>query len=313
MKCPVCKAECKDLNICQECGFSEVGKDFINQEEAQEWFISTVVPYRNKYQQSNILPPIDWLELFKQNPQAKHLFEFAIPVAIKRRFNVDSSKSSTDIDYNEFLEDAVLGHVAIISKSEMIRKHFIEVIEEQYLQTTNFKRTVSAAVEREGDLAAILTGLCPGESLLLEMSSKFKKSVADLLAESLKKFHFDFVIGKGPGARSVGIDLPYFTTILVADSKNNIPENVIEVLDFVIEFNPEQKDLDELEIQEMAALYDVQLTKSNIEIIKESNSKNTFKNIKGILKYISDYIYLHAEIQQPLTAEEMREIIKCVS
>lgn len=313
MKCPVCKTECNDLNICQECGFSEVGKDFINQEEAQEWFISTVVPYRNKYQQSNVLPPIDWLELFKQNPQAKHLFEFAIPVSIKRRLNVDSLKDSTDIDYNEFLEDATLGHVAVISKSEMIRKRFMEVIEDQYLRTTNFKRTASAAVEREGDLAAVLTGLCPGESLLLEMNSKFKKSVAELLAESLKKFHFDFVIGKGPGARNVGIDLPYFTTIIVADSINNISENVIEALDFVIEFNPTQTELDELEIQEMAVLYDVQLTKSNIKVVKECNSTNNFKNIKGILKYISDYLYLHTEIQQPLTADEMREIIKCIS
>ena len=38
MKCPVCKTECGQSNVCAECGFTEVVKDFINREEAEQWF-----------------------------------------------------------------------------------------------------------------------------------------------------------------------------------------------------------------------------------------------------------------------------------
>ena len=92
-----------------------------------------------------------------------------------------------------------------------------------------------------------------------------------------------------------------------------IPTEIANTLDVVIEFNPSQDELVELQIREIAPLYDVQLTKATTEVVKETISQNSFKNIKSVLKYISDYLYLHAEIQQPLTAEEMREILKCVS
>ena len=310
MKCPVCKTECGQSNVCTECGFAEVGKDFINREEAEQWFNETVIPYRNNYHKTNIRPPIDWLEVFKQNTQAKHLFDFSIPVSIKRRTDIDLLKNPQDADYNEYLRDATLGHIAIVSTSDMIRKHFLDVITEQYLNATSFKRTVSNAVERASDLAAILTSLMPGEALVFEIGSKIKKDVAKLFTTSLSDFSMEITIGKGQGARSVRLDLPAFTTIFFAEAASDIPTEIANTLDAVIEFNPSQDELDELQIRETAPIYDVQLTKATLGIIKECNSQKTFKNVKGILKYISDYLYLHPEIKQPLSEDAIRNILE---
>ena len=312
MLCPICKTECAS-NVCTKCGFTEVGKEFINREEAEQWFNDTVVPYRDNYQKSNILPPINWMEIFKQNPQAKHLFDFSIPVAIKRRTDIDALKSPQDADYYEYLKDATLGHIAVVSSNDMIRKHLLDVIDDTYFATTNFKRTTSAAVERASDLAAIVTSLQPGEVLVYEVCSKIKKDVVKVFASALKDFGLDIVIGKGQGARSVYLDLVPFTAIFVAEKISDIPTEIVNTLDTVIEFNPSQDELAELQIREIAPLYDIQLTKGTVEGIKECIAQNSFKNIKSVLKYISDYLYLHAELLQPLSAETVRAITTNIS
>lgn len=310
MKCPVCKTECGQSNVCTECGFAEVGKDFINREEAEQWFNDTVIPYRNVYHKTNTLPPIDWMEVFKQNPKAKHLFDFSIPVAIKRRTDIDSSKSPQDADYYEYLVEATLGHIAIVSASDMIRKHFLDVIDAAYFNTTGFKITNSRAVERVGDLAAIVTNLQPGEVLVYEVCSKIKKDVVKVFASALKDFELDIVMGKGQGARSVYLGLAPFTTVFVAETISDIPTDIVNTLDAVIEFNPSLGELDELQIREMAPLYGIQLTKATVEVIKEAYLQNSFKNIKSILKYISDYLYLNSEIKQPLSDATIRNILE---
>lgn len=311
MICPVCKSECAS-NVCIKCGFTEVGKEFINREEAEQWFNDIVVPYRNNYHKTNILPPINWMEIFKQNPQAKHLFDFSIPVAIKRRVDIDALKSPQDADYYEYLKDATLGHIAIVSSNDMIRKHLLDVIDNAYFATTSFKITSSAAIERASDLAAIVSGLQPGEVLVLEVNSKMKKDVVKVFTTVLRDFGLDIIIGKGQGARSVYLDLAPFTAIFVADKISDIPTEIVDTLDAVIEFNPSRDELDEWQIREIAPLYDIQLTKGTIEGIKECIAQNSFKNIKSILKYISDYLYLHTELSQPLSAETVRTISRSI-
>lgn len=313
MKCPVCKTECNDNAVCETCGFLEVGKVFINQEEAEQWYESVVIPYRNRFNNANILPPIDWAEIFKKNVQAKQLFEFSIPAATKRRIDLDLLKDPLDDDYNEYLKDATLSHFAVVSKSEMIRKHFFEALNKAYLCTTDFSRTTSACVEREGDLAAMLTGLEHGSTLMVEFNSKMKKDVVKLLSKALREYCVDIVIGKGLGARNIRMDLSVFTAIFIAESIDDIPMDIRNILNDIIEINLSQEELDELQIRELAPLYNIQLTKQTLEVIKEYNSKKIFKNIKGILKFISDYLYLHSEIQQPISAENLKKIMETLS
>lgn len=310
MRCPVCKTECGQSNICTQCGFSELGKDFINREEAEAWFNEIVLPYRDNYYKVNVLPEVNWIDIFRQNPQAKRLFDVTIPVAIMRRPDIDISQFLENEEYRQSVMDAMLGHIAIVSPNEMVRKRFVDALIEAYLNTAGFKRTVSDCVERASDLAAILTSIAPGESLVFEARSKIQKDVVDLFSTALSDFYVEVKIGKGQSARSIRLDLSPFTAIFTADSISNMPLEITKALDTVVEFNLTQDELDEIQIRETAAMYHVQLTKETMNIVKEYFAQKQFKNIKGTLKYISDYLYLHGEIHQPLNAVAMREIIQ---
>ena len=105
MLCPVCKTECEQSSICPNCGFLEVGKLFINQEEAEQWYKTVVVPFKNTFNSANVLPPIDWVEVFKQSAQAKRLFDFSIPATNKRRINLDAIKNPIHVVHPAILQN----------------------------------------------------------------------------------------------------------------------------------------------------------------------------------------------------------------
>jgi holliday junction DNA helicase RuvB len=77
----------------------------------------------------------------------------------------------------------------------------------------NIRTTSGPAIERPGDLAAILTALEPGDVLFIDEIHRLQRSIEEVLYPALEDFCLDIVIGKGPGARSVRLDLPPFTLV----------------------------------------------------------------------------------------------------
>jgi len=77
----------------------------------------------------------------------------------------------------------------------------------------NIRTTSGPAIERPGDLAAILTALEPGDVLFIDEIHRLPRSVEEVLYPAMEDFCLDIVIGKGPGARSVRLDLPPFTLV----------------------------------------------------------------------------------------------------
>lgn len=75
------------------------------------------------------------------------------------------------------------------------------------------RTTSGPAVERAGDLAAILTNLEPGEVLFIDEIHRLRTPVEEILYAAMEDFTLDVVIGKGPAARSIRIDLPRFTLV----------------------------------------------------------------------------------------------------
>src|ERR671923_211750 len=76
-----------------------------------------------------------------------------------------------------------------------------------------FRPTSGPALERAGDLAAILTNLENGDVLFVDEVHRMPRAVEELLYAALEDFKLDVVIGKGPSARSIRLDLPRFTLI----------------------------------------------------------------------------------------------------
>ena len=77
----------------------------------------------------------------------------------------------------------------------------------------NIRVTSGPAIEKPGDLAALLTSLAPGDILFIDEIHRLSRSVEEVLYPALEDFALDIIIGKGPAARSIRIDLKPFTLI----------------------------------------------------------------------------------------------------
>lgn len=78
---------------------------------------------------------------------------------------------------------------------------------------TNIRVTAGPAIEKAGDLASILTNLQDGDILFIDEIHRLSRTVEEVLYSAMEDFKLDIVIGKGPAARSVRLDLPKFTVI----------------------------------------------------------------------------------------------------
>ncbi|QHN43160.1 Holliday junction branch migration DNA helicase RuvB [Candidatus Mycosynbacter amalyticus] len=78
---------------------------------------------------------------------------------------------------------------------------------------TNIRVTAGPAIERAGDLASILTNLQDGDVLFIDEIHRLSRAVEEVLYSAMEDYKLDIVIGKGPAARSVRLDLPKFTVI----------------------------------------------------------------------------------------------------
>lgn len=77
----------------------------------------------------------------------------------------------------------------------------------------NIRVTAGPAIERAGDLASILTNLGDGDVLFIDEIHRLSRAVEEVLYSAMEDYKLDIVIGKGPAARSVRLDLPKFTVI----------------------------------------------------------------------------------------------------
>lgn len=77
----------------------------------------------------------------------------------------------------------------------------------------NIRVTSGPTIERQGDLAAILTNLGDNDVLFIDEIHRLSKTVEEILYSAMEDFALDIIIGKGPAARSVRLDLPHFTLI----------------------------------------------------------------------------------------------------
>lgn len=77
----------------------------------------------------------------------------------------------------------------------------------------NIRITSGPAIEKAGDLAAIITNLQPGDVLFIDEIHRLSRTVEEILYPAMEDYAVDIIIGKGPSARSIRIDLPKFTLI----------------------------------------------------------------------------------------------------
>ena len=134
------------------------------------------------------------------------------PQTLKQYIGQDQVKKNLEI----FIEAArlrkeTLDHVLLYGPPGLGKTTLAVIIANE--MGVNIRTTSGPAIERPGDLAAILTALEPGDVLFIDEIHRLPRQIEEVLYPAMEDFCLDIVIGKGPSARSVRLDLPPFTLV----------------------------------------------------------------------------------------------------
>ena len=153
---------------------------------------------------------------------------------------------------------------------------------------SNIKITSGPAIEKPGDLAAILTNLSEFDVLFIDEIHRLSKSVEEILYPALEDYTLDIIIGKGPSARSIRLDLPKFTLIGATTKAGSLTTplrdrfGIVQKLEL---YKPE--DLQTI-VERSARILDVKLDKdAALEIARRSRGTPRIAN--RLLKRVRDY------------------------
>ena len=153
--------------------------------------------------------------------------------------------------------------------------------------------TSGPALERPGDLASILTHLDERDVFFIDEIHRLPRAVEEVLYPAMEDFQLDLVVGKGPGAQSLRLDLPRFTLVAATTRKGKVAAplrdrfGIVDKLDFY--------DADELDqiIQRSAGLLGVEITPSGSGLVA-SRSRGTPRIANRLLARMHDYAVARA-------------------
>lgn len=153
---------------------------------------------------------------------------------------------------------------------------------------SNIKITSGPAIEKPGDLAALLTNLQENDVLFIDEIHRLNKNVEEILYPALEDFSLDIIIGKGPTAKSIRIDLPKFTLIGATTKAGSLTTplrdrfGIVERLDLY-----ETKDLEKI-VKRSSKILNVNIDDDAANEIA-MRSRGTPRIANRILKRVRDY------------------------
>ena len=104
-----------------------------------------------------------------------------------------------------------LDHVLLYGPPGLGKTTLSEIIANE--MGVGFRITSGPAIERPGDLAALLTNLNENDILFIDEIHRMNRSVEEVLYPAMEEYALDIIVGKGPSARSIRVDLPHFTLV----------------------------------------------------------------------------------------------------
>lgn len=239
-----------------------------------------------KEDNDNKLRPLSFNEFIGQN-KLKENAQIYVKSAIKR-------------------EDA-LDHVLLYGPPGLGKTTLAQIIANE--MGSSFKSTAGPILAKSGDLAAILTSLNENDVLFIDEIHRLNTSVEEILYSAMEDFNLDIMIGEGPSARSIKIDLPKFT-LVGATTRIGLISNPLRDrfgIPFRLEFY-EPEDLEKI-IMRASSIIKVDINEDGARVIAR-RCRGTPRIALRILKRVRDYalVYNYNVINDKITDIALNEM-----
>lgn len=152
----------------------------------------------------------------------------------------------------------------------------------------NIKITSGPAIERTGDLAAILSSLKENDVLFIDEIHRLNRTVEEVLYPAMEDYALDIMIGKGPGARSVRLELPKFTLIGATTRSGDLSSPLRDRFGVMLRLELYTKDELKRIIERSAKKLAVEINESSTNEIAK-RSRGTPRIVNRLLKRVSDF------------------------
>jgi Holliday junction DNA helicase RuvB len=171
----------------------------------------------------------------------------------------------------------------------------------------SIKITSGPAIEKVGDLASILTNLQDGDILFIDESHRINKTIEETLYPAMEDFLLDIIIGKGPSARTLRLELPRFT-LIAATTRIGLLSSPLRSrfgATFRLDFY-EQPDIEKI-IARSARILKTAIEPTAVQMIAQ-RSRYTPRVANRLLKRTRDYVQVRADglINQKLAQEALK-------
>ncbi|KKT32202.1 MAG: Holliday junction ATP-dependent DNA helicase RuvB [Candidatus Moranbacteria bacterium GW2011_GWF2_44_10] len=173
----------------------------------------------------------------------------------------------------------------------------------------NIRTTSGPAIEKVGDLGSILTNLSDGDILFIDEIHRLNKLIEEVLYPAMEDFKLDIIIGKGPSAKTLQLDLPRFTLIGATTRLGSISSplrnrfGVIHRLDFY-----ENEDIEKI-LHRSSKILEIPIDSAGAASISRS-SRRTPRVANRLLKRVRDFTQVEneKEINEKLTLQALKNL-----
>lgn len=246
-------------------------------------------------EESLLSPTIEDAEEISLRP--RHLSEFIGQEPVKERLQISLEAS--------IAEDRALDHVLFSGPPSLGKTTLAGIIAAE--KGVHLRVTSGPALERPGDLAAILSNLDPHDVFFIDEIHRLPRAVEEVLYPAMEDFQLDVVLGKGPTAQSIRIDLPRFTLVGATTRKGKVTAplrdrfGIEERLDYY-----EDEDLARI-VRRSAGIMDVAVEPDAADLIS-TRSRRTPRIANRLLARLRDYAVARADgrITGDVAAEALR-------